>query len=211
MASMVFSTRGKLSQMNPFIITSFSSSHLKIPCKAQTLGGGFTYTVTGCHTITSIWFAGNESKIDLLVQSGGRLPHLLNLEACVLHDVPDDWHDLGRELPLLLLQSRTGGLRVRSPVGNEDVVGGNIGEQGQPQSLRGVHDLLTGEQTDWTELHMLQLDSGQPFPVLSQPSGGVTLGYNTHLRSHITSRILKDLISECTVDRILTGVNTNKR
>ena len=35
MASIVFSTRGKLSQMNPFIIISFSSSHLRMPWVQQ--------------------------------------------------------------------------------------------------------------------------------------------------------------------------------
>ena len=54
---------------------------------------------------------------------------LFNFEAGVLDDVPHHGHDLGRELPLLLLQGGAGGLGVRLPVGNEDMVGRNVGEQ----------------------------------------------------------------------------------
>ena len=48
----------------------------------------------------------------------------------MLHHIPDDRHDLGREHPLLLPQGGTDGAGVLLPVGEEIVVGGDIGELG---------------------------------------------------------------------------------
>ena len=48
----------------------------------------------------------------------------------MLHHVPDYRHDLGGEHPLLLPQGGTDGAGVLLPVGEEIVVGGDIGELG---------------------------------------------------------------------------------
>ena len=48
----------------------------------------------------------------------------------MLHHVPDYRHDLGWEHPLLLPQGGTDGAGVLLPVGEEIVVGGDIGKLG---------------------------------------------------------------------------------
>ena len=46
----------------------------------------------------------------------------------MLHNVPDDRHDLGGELPLLLLEAGADGAGVGLPAGSKHMVWGNIGE-----------------------------------------------------------------------------------
>ena len=64
--------------------------------------------------------------------SVSQLLYLLNFEASMSDYISDHRHDLSWKLPLLSLEGGAGGCGVGLPVGQEHMVGWNIGKYGDP-------------------------------------------------------------------------------